>query len=61
MNMDQFIQWFVTAFLGALLVKLLDLAVSRFLQRQSRKEENISKLLDFLTDYGELVELYRFR
>lgn len=58
---DQFIQSFVPAFLGALFVKLLDLAASRFQKRQSRKEGNISKLLDLLTDYGELVQLYRFR
>jgi hypothetical protein len=61
MDLAQFLQWFVTAFLGAAIVKLLDLAVARFLKRQSRKDEDISKLSLFLNDYGELVELYRFK
>jgi hypothetical protein len=62
MNWDwnQLLQWFVTAFLGAGLVKLIDLGASRYLKRQSQNEERVGKLIDFLKDYGELVEYYRF-
>jgi hypothetical protein len=60
MDVNQFLQWFLTAFLGAAIVKLLDLAATRFLKRQSQKEENIAKLSLFLNEYGELVEWYRF-
>lgn len=60
MDLNQFLQWLITAFLGAAIVKLLDLAFNRYLKRTSRKEENIDKLSAFLNDYGELVELYRF-
>ena len=52
--------WFVTAFLGAGLVKLIDLAASRYTNRQAKTEERINKLLVFINAYGELTELFRF-
>jgi hypothetical protein len=61
MDWNQISQWFITAFFGAAIVKLIDLVVNRYLKRQTRKEERIKQLIEFLNDYGELVGLYRFK
>lgn len=61
MDWNQIPQWFITAFFGAAFVKLIDLAVNRYLKRQTRNEDRIKKLIEFLNDHGELVQLYRFK
>ncbi len=60
MTWDQLGLWFVTSSLGAGLVKLLDLAATRYLQRHSRTEQKVSKVLEYLKEFGELANLYRF-
>ena len=57
---NEFGLWFVTAFLGAGLVKLIDLAASKYTNRQVKTEERVNKLLAFINAYGELTELFRF-
>ena len=59
-NWSEFGLWFVTAFLGAGLVKLIDLAASRYTDRQANTKQQVEKLLDYIKDYGQLTELFRF-
>src|SRR5688500_4545586 len=59
-NWDELGLWFVTAFLGAGLVKLIDLTANRYVDRQARTEQRVKILLDCIKDYGELTELFRF-
>jgi len=52
--------WFVTAFLGAALVKLIDLAASGYTDRRARTKQRVNTLLECIKDYGQLTELFRF-
>jgi hypothetical protein len=60
MNWGELGLWFITAFVGAGIVKLFDLAYSRYNARQIRREKKISVLMDHIKDFGQLTELYRF-
>jgi hypothetical protein len=60
MNWHEIGLWFITAFVGAALVKLIDLAAARYLQRHSRVEKKVNRILEYLREYGELTELFRF-
>ena len=59
-NWNEFGLWFITAFLGAGLVKLIDLAASRYTDRQANTKKQVDKLLECIKDYGQLTELFRF-
>lgn len=61
MTWQQFASWFLTASLGALIIKIFDLAVSRYTQKTTRKENKINFLLDYIKQYAELSALYRFK
>lgn len=60
MSWEQFTSWFITAVLGASIVKLFDLAINRYMQRKSRTEIKVNFLLNYIKEFGELTELYRF-
>ena len=50
---------FVSAFLGALIVKLFDLAAKQYSDRKTRKEEKVNLLIKYTNEFGELTDLYR--
>lgn len=50
---------FVSAFLGALIVKLFDIAAKRYSDRKTRKEEKVNSLIKYINEFGELTDLYR--
>jgi len=52
--------WFVTAFVGAALVKVIDLIANRHLEKRKRNETRAAKILDYVREYGELTQLFRF-
>jgi hypothetical protein len=52
--------WFITAFVGAGLVKLIDLAASRYSDRRTRTEKQITILLEHIAQFGRLTELFKF-
>ena len=60
MPWEQFTSWFIIAVLGASIVKLFDLATNRYMQRKSRTESKVNFLLNYIKEFGELTELYRF-
>jgi hypothetical protein len=60
MNWNELGVWFVTAFLGAGLAKLIDLAASRYTDRRSRTEKQVNILLEHITQLGQLTELFKF-
>ena len=57
---EQITLWFFTSFIGAGIIKLLDLAVDRYKQRQSKTESKVEKVINHINNFGELTELYRF-
>lgn len=59
MTWDQFVSWFITAALGAFIIKLFDLAANQYSQRRSRKESKVNILLNYVKEFGELTDLYR--
>ena len=60
MNWQELGTWFITAFVGAGLVKLIDLAASRYSDRRARTEKQVQSLLEHITQFGQLTELYKF-
>ena len=51
--------WFVTAFAGALLMKVIDLFASRHQEKHDRRRTKVDKVLEYVNLYGELTELFR--
>ncbi len=52
--------WFITSFVGAGIVKLIDLAASRYSERRARTESKKAALLNHIEEFGELAQLYQF-
>lgn len=52
--------WLASSIIGGGIVLFYDLARERFKQRQAKNESKIEKILSYINEYGELVELYRF-
>lgn len=59
-NWQELSLWFFTAFVGAGIIKLLDLAVERYKYRNSKVEQKVEKIITHLNGFGELTELFRF-
>lgn len=59
-NWSDFPMWLLASFLGALVVKILDLVVSRVTRKQELSRDKAQTILAHLGEYGELTELYRF-
>jgi hypothetical protein len=60
MDWGKLAEWFITAAVGAGIVKLMDLAVDRFHKQQQRKEEKVNAALGYLNEFATLINLYRF-
>jgi len=60
MNWSEIGLWFITSFFGAGIVKLIDLAASRYYERRARTENKVAALLHHIEEYGELAQLYQF-
>ena len=54
MNWGELGLWFITAFLGAGIIKLVDLVYSRYNLRQVRREKKITVLMEHIKEFGQL-------
>jgi hypothetical protein len=52
--------WLFTSFVGAAMVKVLDLVVFRYQEARRLHQEKARTILAHITQFGELAQLYRF-
>ena len=60
MNWNDIGIWFITSVVGAGVIKLIDLAANRYSIRKDRTTAKAAMLLDYIKEFGELEQLYRF-
>lgn len=60
-DVSQLLQWFVTSLLGGTAVKLVDSWLGKRQAASRRREDKAEAVLDYVRQYGELAEFYRFR
>jgi NTP pyrophosphatase (non-canonical NTP hydrolase) len=60
MDWQRLVEQFVSAFLGAGIVKLLDWVFENVRQGKRRKEEKVNRVEEYLNELAELASLYRF-
>jgi len=61
MTWEEIPVWLITAFVGALIVKGLDLLIANYNKKKHRNEEKVTVINELLDKYGELIDLYRIR
>ena len=47
-------------FVGVVIGKVIDISIAAYLDKRKEIRENADKLLQYIIEYGELIELYRF-
>ncbi len=60
MDWNQVPLWLVTSFIGAGIVKLLDLWGLKYRKIKDLQSEKVQTIVEHIDEYGELTQLYRF-